>query len=203
MSRFFQKLNLLIWVRRPQDGRKKNGPRFSLNIVCFKWYCIWDPKKTAVTLKDGGDDDTDIDAELKLLGRKNYGEIASPFLSPYICNTRLRVTQYGLGREGDNFKIGYSTVTVHNMSNINIKGKQFKGTEDLWKLLTRKNVNYVTLDKNERQKNKTILEMTNARLEGYRLGGNIQTSRGTKFKYVITKLFPEAKAAIRQKWVTY
>ena len=89
------------------------------------------------------------------------------------------------------------------MRNITIKGKQFKGTKDLWKRLTRKSVNYDTLHKDELQKYKTILEMTNAHLEGYNPGGNIQTSRGTKFKNVITKLFPEAKAAIRQKWVTY
>jgi len=51
-------------------------------------------------------------------------------------------TQYGIRRDGDNFKIGNSNVTVDNMSNITIKGKQFKGTEDLWKLLTRKNIDY-------------------------------------------------------------
>ena len=51
-------------------------------------------------------------------------------------------TQYGIRRDGDNFNIGNSNVTVDNMSNITIKGKQFKGTEDLWKLLTRKNIDY-------------------------------------------------------------
>jgi len=80
------------------------------------------------------------------------------------------------------------------MRNITIKGKQFKGTDDLWKLLTRKNVNYDTLDKDDLQEYKTILEMTNARLQGYKPGGNMQTSRGTKFKNLITKLFPEANS---------
>ena len=45
--------------------------------------------------------------------------------------------------------------------------------------------------------------MTDAYLEGYKAGGNIQTSRGIKFRKLITKLFPEAKRASRQKWVTY
>jgi len=40
--------------------------------------------------------------------------------------------------------------------------------------------------------------MPNGHLEGYKAGGNILASRGTKFKDVITKLFPEAKVAIRQ-----
>jgi len=51
-------------------------------------------------------------------------------------------TQYGIRRDGDIFKIGNSNITVDNMSNITIKGKQFKGTEDLWNLLTRKNIDY-------------------------------------------------------------
>jgi hypothetical protein len=59
------------------------------------------------------------------------------------------------------------------MSNITIKGKQFKGTEDLWKLLKRKNLDYDSIDKNELQKYKTILEMTNAHLEGYNAGSTI------------------------------
>jgi len=65
-----------------------------------------------------------------------YGEIASPFLGPFVSNTRMFDTQYGIRRDGDKFKIGNSNVTVNNMRNITIMGKQFKGTEDLWKLLT-------------------------------------------------------------------
>jgi len=49
-------------------------------------------------------------------------------------------------------------------------------------LLTRKNVKYDSIDKNYFLKYKTVLEMTNAHLEVYKAGGNIQTSRGIKFK---------------------
>ena len=72
-----------------------------------------------------------------------YGEIDSPFLG---LDMRLLDTQYGIGKDCDNFKIGNSTVTVDNISDISIRGKQFKGTEDLWKLLTRKTVNYDSID---------------------------------------------------------
>lgn len=89
------------------------------------------------------------------------------------------------------------------MSNITVEGKQFKGTEDLWKFLTRKNVNYDSINKNDLQKCKTTLEMTNAHLQGYKAGGNIQISRGAKIKNVITKLFPGTRVAIRQNGVTY
>jgi hypothetical protein len=89
------------------------------------------------------------------------------------------------------------------MSNITIRGKQFKGTEDLWKLLTRNNIDYDSIDKNELQKYENILEMTNADLEVYKARSNIHTSRGIKFRKVIAKLFPEAKDATRQNWVAY
>jgi len=102
-----------------------------------------------------------------------------------LSKMRLLDIRYGIRREGVNLKIGNSTVTVDSMRNIIIKGKEFKGTEYLWKLLTRKNVNYDSIVKNVLQRYKTILEMTNAHLESYRPGGNIQTSRGTKFKNVI------------------
>ena len=45
--------------------------------------------------------------------------------------------------------------------------------------------------------------MTNAHLKGYKAVGNIQTSRGIKYRNVIAQLFPEAKVASRQQWVTY
>ena len=124
-----------------------------------------------------------------------YGEIASPFLNP---NTRLLDTQYGIRKYGDNLKIGKSKITVENSSNISIRGKHFEGTADLWKLLTRKNVDYNPIDKNDLQKCKTILFMTNGHLKGYKAVGNIQTIRGIKFRNYIAKLFPEAKVASRQ-----
>jgi hypothetical protein len=126
-----------------------------------------------------------------------FGETASPFLfSPY---TRFLDTQYDIRKDGDNLKIGNSNVSVDNSSNITIRGKQFEGTADL----TRKTVDYNSIDKNDLHKYKTILEMTNAHLEGYNAGGNIQTSRRIKFRNVITKLYPEAKRVSRQQWVTY
>ena len=88
------------------------------------------------------------------------------------------------------------------MSNLTIKGKLFKGTDDLWNLLTRKNVSYDAIDKNELQKYKTILEMTHS-LERIQIWGDIQTSLSIKFKNVIAKLFPEAKDVIQQKCVTF
>ena len=117
-------------------------------------------------------------------------------------NTRLLDTQYGIQKDGDNLKIGNSNVTVDS-SNNSIRGKQFERTADLLKLLTRKNVQYNSIDKNDLQKYKTILEMTNGHLKGYKASGNIQTTQGIKLRNAIAKLFPEAKVASRQQLVTY
>ena len=48
--------------------------------------------------------------------------------------TCLLYTHYGIRRDGDNFKIGNSNVTIDNMSYITVKRKQFKGMDDLWKI---------------------------------------------------------------------
>lgn len=66
--------------------------------------------------------------------------------------------------------------------------------------LTSKDVNINAIDKNELQKYRAILEMTEAHLEGYKFGGNIKMSRGSKYRDVISKLFPQTK---RQQWKSY
>jgi hypothetical protein len=48
--------------------------------------------------------------------------------------------------------------------------------------------------------------MTNAHLERYEPGVNIQISIGVKYKHVISKLFsstPARRDGKRQRWVTY
>ena len=101
-----------------------------------------------------------------------------------------------------------SNISIDNGSHFTIKGKRFKGTQGLWDLLTRKNVNTGVITEYDLKKYRMILEMTNANLERYESGGNIQTSRGSKFRYVIAKVFPQTRrrgveAALRQKLETY
>ena len=54
----------------------------------------------------------------------------------------------------------------------------------------------------------TILEMSNAHLEGYNPNANIHSSKGHKFRDVISKIFSTTRhssteAALRHKWVKY
>jgi len=51
--------------------------------------------------------------------------------------------------------------------------------------------------------------MTNAHLEGYKPHAKIHTSKGNKFRDVISKLFPGGprqsgvETALRREWITY
>jgi len=71
-----------------------------------------------------------------------------------------------------------------------------------------KKVNTDLITTNDLKRYKNILEMTNAHLEGYEPGASILTSRGPKFRNIITKLFPQVKlhvvkTALLQQWTSY
>jgi hypothetical protein len=66
--------------------------------------------------------------------------------------------------------IGDSQVFVNTDGNITIKNTRFKGTEGLWELLTRKNVNMERVSKTDLKTYRKILVKTNAHLTGYQPG---------------------------------
>jgi hypothetical protein len=108
------------------------------------------PKRPAssddVALVATGDDDDDggdagdyetIAEDVRAFGRRNFGAIASPYLTPYLYNRRFLDQKYGIRGDGGIFMIGDSAVTVDAASDITIKGKTLKGTKGLWELLIR------------------------------------------------------------------
>jgi hypothetical protein len=103
--------------------------------------------------------------------------------------------------------IGNTNGSVDNFGDMYINEKHYKGTSGLWEILTRERVNkeVTTYDL---KTYKSILEITHAHSEGYKPGGNIQISRGPKYKEITSKLFPQTRRrgvelAIRRKRVTY
>jgi hypothetical protein len=79
-----------------------------------------------------GDDD---DAE----GGKAYGDLASPYLKPFLSTRRhSALNHYGIRRAGGNFMIGDSIISIDQESNLTIKGKHYKGRRVLWEHLTRR-----------------------------------------------------------------
>ena len=77
--------------------------------------------------------------------------------------------------------VGDSILTVDDTSDISINGKHFKGTQGLWLLLTRKNVTIGIVTVDGLKRNKRIVVLTNAHLQGKNPRFNVQ---GGYFKIV-------------------
>jgi hypothetical protein len=94
---------------------------------------------------------------------------------------RFLDSQYGIRKDGDTFMIGNSTIDLDEPGIITVRGKRFKLTKGLWELLTRKDIDTDTIFPNDMRRYKSILEMTNAHLQVYEPGGDINISRGFKY----------------------
>jgi hypothetical protein len=161
------------------------------------------PSTSYATTEKATESEDDIDEEVGSFGKRRFGRA-----SPYVYDKGFLDEQYGLRKEDLNLMKGISIVTVDKDGDLNINGKQFTGTSGLWELLTRKRINRDKVTAKDLKTYKSTLEMTHPHLEGYKPGGNIQISRGPKYKEIVAKLFPQSRRrgvelAIRRKWITY
>ena len=147
-----------------------------------------------------------VEEEVQQKSRKQFVAVASPYLTPYLFKRSFLDTQYGIRKDGDTFMIGDSQLTVDSDRDVTIKGNLFRGTQGLWELLTRSNVQRYIITTDDLKSYKKILMLANGHLLGYELDGNIHISVGTKFRDVIAKLFPPQnrkrrgiESAIRRK----
>ena len=104
--------------------------------------------------------------------------------------------------------IGDSPVLVDTSGDITIKDRVFKGSNVLWEPLTRKNVNTEVITKDDLKSYKKTLTMTNAHLTHHQHDGNINITRGKKFREIIAPLFAKPKGhgvekSLRRKWTKY
>jgi len=188
---------------RTQTTPEKTVPLPSTSVETF----ASTPKLSFGEISDDDDDDNVfVEEDAQAFGRENVGPIASPYIVPYLYNRRYLDTQYDLRKDGDSFKIGDTTVLVDPDSDITIKGREFKATTGLWELLTRKNVDRKTITTDDLRKYKKILELTNAHLTSYQPGGEIQITRGAKYREIIASLFSHTRRrgldnALRRRWV--
>jgi hypothetical protein len=169
------------------------------------------PRILSFTADD--DDDEEVagavsEGEVHAFARKSFGDIASPYLSPYIHKRGVLDAEYGLRKKGNRFYMGNSDVTVDTNSDLYIKDKHFKGTRGLWELLTRKVVDNRLISEDDLKQYRNILDLTSAHLEGYEPGALIHISRGAKFRTIIAKLFPHTRRrgiipALRKEWEKY
>jgi len=100
---------------------------------------------------------------------------------PYVYKRWFLDTQYGIRKDGYVCKIGKSSVLVDQDGDITIEEKEFRWSEGLWELLTRKKVNKEHVTSDDLRTYKKILLKTNAHLEGYQHGSVINVSRGKRF----------------------
>ena len=79
-------------------------------------------------------------------------------------------TQCGIREDGEQFIIGNSPVFIDPDDKITIKGTIFRGTERLWDLLTRKNVNTQIVGKEDLKTYKNNRKLTNVHFTRYQPG---------------------------------
>ena len=118
--------------------------------------------------------------------------------------------EYGIRRDTDvKFRIGNSVVTIDQDSNVIIHGVPYRGTKGLFELLTRKRVDRSLVTDRDMNSYRGILKETYGHLEDNDPSGGIKTTRGAKYKDIISKLFPMGRVTRRcsestskQKWAT-
>ena len=157
---------------------------------------------------DDNDDDGFLEEDIKRCGWDNVSSVANQYHIPYVYKRRFLDTQYGISKDGDIFKIGDSPVLVDQEGDITIKENEFRCSEVMWDLLTRKNVNKKHVTSDDLTKYKKILRLTNAHLEGYGPPGAINFGRVKKFRENIAPLFARPKSrgvesGLRRAWKKY
>jgi hypothetical protein len=80
---------------------------------------------------------------------------------------------------------------------IYVNDRRLRGTKGLWELLTRKKPNQDFITAQDYDKYKSILLMTCGHLEQYRPDGNIHVPQGSKYRNVVSKLFPTSRGQRR------
>ena len=108
-----------------------------------------------------------VEEEISHLGREYFGELASSYLKSYKHNARFLDKQYGIRREDNGrFTIGCSILTVDDTSDISINSRHIKGNRGIWKLSIFENFTIVVVTADDLKRYKTILQLTNAHLQG-------------------------------------
>ena len=114
--------------------------------------------KRDVDYDDVSTDDQQIEPDVIDYGAQTVGTLASPYVSPYLYESKKRDlhTDYGIRRDGDGFMIGDLQVSVDRDGNIHIKNVEFPATKSPWELLTRKKVDTKSITTDDLKQYKTI-----------------------------------------------
>ena len=124
------------------------------------------------------------DATVKAFSEQQFGSVASPYISSYVFHETDVDKDYGMRRDADGtFRIGNSVVQIDRNSNVIVQGVPYRGTTNLFQLLTRKKVDRSFITNRDMNSYKAILEATHGHLEDNEPSGGIKTTRGAKYRH--------------------
>jgi hypothetical protein len=101
---------------------------------------------------------------------------------------------------------GDSQLSVEENGDVTVLGVTNEGTEGLWELLTKININRSLVTTEDMRSYKHILESTNGHLSDNDSSGHIKTFRGPKYRDVLSKLFPAEcwrRSQHSQRWTIF
>ena len=156
---------------------------------------------------DVGDDHAEPDVQD--FGNKYFGKVAGPYVMSYLYNSPSLDTDFGIRKDDDgDFRICRSFIEIGENSEIYIDGKTYAGTPGLYELITRKKVNKYLITTRDLKNYRRILEVSSAHKKHNNPKGPIKTTRGVKYREVISHLFPATnkravETALRRSWIRY
>ena len=159
--------------------------------------------------KDVGNEGDVTEKEVQQFGTKHFGELPSPYVTPNLYNRSYFDTDFGISKDADGqFRIGNSLNEIDEHSNVIVQGKTYTGTQGLFEFLTRKKVNHSLISTQDLKNYKRTLQVTSGHMKNNDPLGVIKTTRGVKFREVITQLFDATRkrvveTALRHKCLRY
>jgi hypothetical protein len=113
---------------------------------------------------------------------------------------------YGIRREASGtFMIRDWPLSVDEKGDVTMLVMTYEGTEGLWEILTKTNIDRSLVTTNDMSSYKHILESKNGHLSDNDPSGHIKIFRSPKYRDVISKLFPaesRRRSQQRQRWTT-
>jgi hypothetical protein len=111
------------------------------------------PKSSLDTGEIQEEEDVDYEGDVtetdvQQFGTKYFGELASPYMTPYLYNKAYKDKKFWIRKDADShFRIDNSEIEIDEHSNVILQGKTYTGTKSIFELLTRKKVNNSLMSK--------------------------------------------------------
>lgn len=102
---------------------------------------------------------------------------------------------FGIRVVNDGYKIGDSNVLLLN-GKIVVRDVSYTTTDGILELLFKEYPNMAYVTQEDLANYKSILEKTNAHRHNYKAKNRIRSSRGHKYKQIISQLFPKSKQGL-------